>query len=308
MNWKINSILFLLVLISCKEEQKNETNNEIKKLESSYLIEANILKDIVNQPNIKVIDFRKKDIYNNEHIEGAVNIWRRDIEDASYDYGGIMASQTQIETLFGKLGIKTDDTLVIYDDIGLCDASRLWWLLQNYNFDNVKMLHGGITSWKAIGGKVTKQSTIINNTIFKLPETSGMKYFVSKESVLDAIKNKVVILDTRTPDEFSGKRQKKGAAKGGRIPTSIHIDWAEAVDYKGDKRLKTIENLKQIYNKLNIKKNDPIIVYCHSGVRSSHTTFVLTQLLGYTNVKNYDGSWTEWSHFNHLPFETNNKL
>ena len=102
---------------------------------------------------------------------------------------------------------------------------------------------------------------------------------------------------------FLVKDKKKGAAKGGRIPKSVHIDWAEAFNYSGDKRIKPVEELKIIYNKLNIKKNDPIIVYCHSGVRSAHTTFVLTQLLGYKNVKNYDGSWTEWSYFNDLPFK-----
>ena len=102
---------------------------------------------------------------------------------------------------------------------------------------------------------------------------------------------------------LKGKQQKTGAAKAGRIPNSVCIDWSLAIHYNDDKKIKSIEELEQVYSVLGISKSDPIIVYCHSGVRSAHTTFILTQLLGYKNVKNYDGSWTEWSHFNDLPTE-----
>ena len=297
MNWRI-SILFIVVIIaSCKTDKGPDKAIA----EASYLIEAEQLKAIINEPNIKIIDFRKNALYKNEHIAGASNIWRTDIEDPSFNYSGMMAPKAQIEQLFGKLGIKTNDTLIIYDDNGLCDASRLWWILQNYDFTNVKLLHGGLRSWKAINGEISNETPRVNETVFKLNKNSKMRYYVSKEQLLEALNSNVVILDTRTTDEFSGKRQKKGASKGGRIPNSIHIDWAEAVNYNGDKRFKTLKELEIIYNTLKIKRNDPIILYCHSGVRSAHTTFVLTQLLGYKNVKNYDGSWTEWSHFNDLP-------
>ncbi len=300
MNWRINIILFLLIISACK----NEKALDLDEVEETYLIEADELKSIAKQPNIKIIDFRKKESYENEHIVGALNIWRSDIEDTSYPYKGIMASKTQIEALFEKLGIKTNDTIIVYDDNGLCEASRLWWVLQNYNFKNIKMLHGGITGWKANSGLVTTQIPKVDASVFKLAEHSKMQYYVSKEQVTKALSTNVVILDTRTSDEFSGKWQKKGASKGGRIPNSIHIDWAEAINYSGNKHLKSLTELEHVYSQLNIKKNDSIILYCHSGVRSAHTTFVLTQLLGYKNVKNYDGSWTEWSYFNDLPVES----
>jgi len=295
-------MLFLLIISACKHEKAND----FEKVEATYLIEANELKGIAQQPNIKIIDFRKKEIYENEHIVGALNIWRTDIEDSSYPYSGIMASKTQIESLFGQLGITTDDTLIVYDDNGLCEASRLWWILQNYDFKNIKLLHGGISEWKSNNGQVTTEIPKVNTAIFKLNKDPKMQYYVSKEQVSDALNSNVVILDTRTSEEFSGKRQKKGATKAGRIPNSIHIDWAEAINYNGNKHLKSLKELEIIYSELNIKKNDSIIVYCHSGVRSAHTTFVLTQLLGYKHVKNYDGSWTEWSYFNDLPINGNN--
>ena len=295
-------MLFLLIISACKHEKAND----FEKVEATYLIEANELKGIAQQPNIKIIDFRKKEIYENEHIVGALNIWRTDIEDSSYPYSGIMASKTQIESLFGQLGITTDDTLIVYDDNGLCEASRLWWILQNYDFKNIKLLHGGISEWKSNNGQVTTEIPKVNTAIFKLNKDPKMQYYVSKEQVSDALNSNVVILDTRTSEEFSGKRQKKGATKAGRIPNSIHIDWAQTINYNGNKHLKSLKELEIIYSELNIKKNDSIIVYCHSGVRSAHTTFVLTQLLGYKHVKNYDGSWTEWSYFNDLPINGNN--
>ena len=298
MNWRISSIALVIFFIACKQEKPLTTN---KTVASHYLIEAEALKTIITNPHIKIIDFRKKEFYDHEHIIGALNIWRTDIEDGSYEYNGMMANKAQIEILFGRLGIESNDTLIIYDDNGLCDSARLWWLLQNYDFTNVKLLHGGLKSWKAINGEVSNETSIVNKTIFKLTENPKMHYYVSKEGLQKALQTNTLILDTRTTDEFSGKRQKKGAMKGGRIPNSMHIDWVEAINYNGDKRLKTITDLEAIYGKLN--KNDSIIVYCHSGVRSAHTTFVLTQLLGYKNVKNYDGSWTEWSYFDDLPFE-----
>jgi thiosulfate/3-mercaptopyruvate sulfurtransferase len=167
----------------------------------------------------------------------------------------------------------------------------------------VKLLNGGFLAWKTIEGEIDNLKPTVTVSSFKLYENPSMKYYVSKEEMLSAVKNNTFILDTRTTNEFTGKRHKKGAFKGGRIPNSKLIDWADAVEYHDTKKFKSKEQLNQIYNRLKLSKEDEIIVYCHSGVRSAHTTFVLTQLLGYKNVKNYDGSWTEWSYFNDLPFK-----
>ncbi|WP_051931160.1 sulfurtransferase [Gillisia sp. Hel_I_29] len=315
MIWRISLLCCLLAFSSCKEEKKNKvevTKNEEVNLNISdkddskinYLIEVDELLKIANEPNIKILDFRKSEIYANEHIEGAMNIWRTDIEDASYSYRGMMAGKKQMETLFSSLGIDSNDILIIYDDNGLVDSTRLWWILQNYDFTNVRLLHGGITAWKAQNGNVSSEiPVVINKSVFKLSNTPSMKYYGSKEEMKQAVNNNTLIIDARTDDEYSGKRQKEGAAKGGRIPNSKSIDWAKSVNYNGDKKMKSTEDLVQIYSELGALKNDKIIAYCHSGVRSAHTIFVLTQLLGYKNVKNYDGSWTEWSQFDDLSFD-----
>ncbi len=299
MKLRISSVFIILFFFACQQERKKTIQEEIA---INYLIEIADFQKIAENDHIKIIDFRKPQFYVQGHIPGAVNIWRSDIENPNFQYGGMMPSKEMIEQLFSNLGIRNNDILIIYDDNGLCDASRLWWILQNYDFNNVLMLHGGFSEWKKSGGITTDTKSESIKSNFKLTKNPSMKFLASKEDVLKSIENNL-ILDARTADEYSGKRQKKGSLKGGRIPKSLWMDWTSAIDYHGDKKLKSKKDLDSIYGSLIGSKKDTIIVYCHSGVRSAHTTFVLTQLLGYEHVKNYDGSWTEWSHFNDYPFE-----
>ena len=154
-----------------------------------------------------------------------------------------------------------------------------------------------------MGGELTTEATITQASEFKLPEISPMSLYVSKEEMLIFVNeiNAPVIFDTRTVNEYSGAQQKSGAKTAGRIPGSLLMDWANCVNYSGDKKFKSIKELEKIYAQVIPDKNQAVVAYCHSGVRSAHTTFVLTELLGYKNVKNYDGSWTEWSHFENYP-------
>jgi len=138
---------------------------------------------------------------------------------------------------------------------------------------------------------------------FTFDTSISNEYVIKKEALKSLISEKeLVLVDTRTADEFSGKRIKSGAKRAGRIPNSHHIDWMKAMDMKQQK-FKSRNQLEEIYAQLGTSKDKTIVTYCHTGVRSAHTTFVLTQLLGYTNVKNYDGSWSEWSYFQNLPIE-----
>jgi thiosulfate/3-mercaptopyruvate sulfurtransferase len=295
MRSKISYILILLCVFSCKKHQ-----NDIAPI--NYLIEFDEFQQIANNPTTKVIDFRKPQQYADGHLPNAINIWRSAIEDTSYPYKGMMAPKKTIEILFSSLGITPGDLLVVYDDNGLCDAARFWWVLQQFGHTNVRLLHGGYSGWKQNNYTITTELPNYPNTSFSFKNKVNSQLYINKEKVVNSLEN-VTILDTRTPDEYSGKRQKKGAFKGGRIPKSIAVDWTSAIDYHGTKKIKSIAELEKIYSAHISSKKDPVIVYCHSGVRSAHTIFVLTQLLGYENVRNYDGSWTEWSYFDNLPFE-----
>lgn len=291
MNLKISTFLCCLILcISCS--QKQDAKN--------YLIELDAFERLSKLKSTKIIDFRKSKNYQEGHLKNAINIWRSDIEDSTFPFGGMKASKKQLEALFGKLGIRTDDTLLIYDDKGLCDAARLWWVLQYYNFSNVKLLNGGITTLKNAAIPFTNTSTKFAPSVFQF-KGHNTKLFASKEQVELAIAKKAIIIDTRTADEYVGNYIKKGAFRAGRIPSSKLFDWAEAINFNGDHKMKSKAELEMIYSTISQDKNAPIFVYCHSGVRSAHTTFVLTQILGFTTVLNYDGSWTEWSYHKELP-------
>lgn len=303
--------LLLLLCFSCQESTPVD-NAKMESQEymstSPFLIEAAEVDSIVGKPGYKLIDFRKRAEYEQGHIPGAIHIWRDDLEDSTFAYSGMMPSRKQLETLMGQHGIATEDCLVIYDDNGMCNSARLWWIFQNYDHDKVRLLHGGIQSWNDMNGELSTEEPLYPPAKFVLNSAPSMKFHLDMEQVRAAADRDFFLLDTRTADEFSGKRQKRGASRAGHIPGSVHIDWAEAINYNTDMKLKGLKELREVYSALPSDVEAPIIVYCHSGVRSAHTTFVLTYVLGYQNVRNYDGSWTEWSHLERLPIEADSTL
>lgn len=314
MNWRTSFfVAMLLALVSCQNTshqstQAQESDPAVKENDYysvAHITEARELQEVLNEPNIKVVHFGREKEYNQGHIEGSVNIWRSDIEDASFPYKGMMCSKSQLEELFGAKGIKNTDTVIVYDNVASCDAARLWWVLKNYGFENLKILNGGLSAWTEAAGQLTTEPTISKPTEFTLPEESPMSLYVNKEQMLTFVEesNPPVIFDTRTQNEYTGVQQKSGAKSAGRIPGSLHKDWADCVNYSGDKKFKGVNELEKIYSALIPDKNQAVVAYCHTGVRSAHTIFVLTELLGYKNVKNYDGSWTEWSNFENYPKE-----
>lgn len=161
-----------------------------------------------------------------------------------------------------------------------------------------------------MSGQLSTSMQTKEQSNFKFHSKNRTSFYITKEELSKATKNNSdwTLIDTRTHDEFTGKRQKLGASMAGRIPNSSFIDWSEAVDYDDTMKFRSLEELEQLYKKLSVSKNDTIVTYCHSGVRSAHTTFVLTQLLGYNNVKNYDGSWVEWSYYKDLPIKKDSSI
>lgn len=307
MSWK-NSLFILLsvaVFFSCKDKPSTDISETAT--DRKHLIPHNSPLLQTGDPSIVLVDFRKPEAYLTSHIPGAIQLYRNDFQDTTLPYPGMRIDKKMTAERLGKAGITEKHTIVVYDDKGSPDASRFWWLLNLYNFDQVYLLDGGITHWKNTGGKTSSVISEIKPAIFHFSEGPERALLIEKEELLKLIssdKSEVVVLDARSWDEYSGRSLKEGAKKAGRIPKSIHIDWAEAIDFGNSHTFKPKDQLEKIYAKLGASREDTIVVYCHSGVRSSHTTFVLTQLLDYKNVLNYDGSWVEWSYDDELPYET----
>lgn len=300
MNWKVNVLFAALLMFaqSCQQQAEQETQKELSYAHPESIIEVDDLKN--NLESYVLVDLRKSEEYTAGHLPNARQVWRSDITDTAYTYGGMMPSKEHLEKLLGSLGITPKDTVVIYDDKAECDAARLWWILKIYGHDHVKLLNGGLIAWKEAGEITTTGSAEIEQTVYHFSGTADSSIHTDMNVVAMLIEDaeKTVLLDTRSHGEFSGETHKNGAARGGNIPSSINLDWAVAVDFNGNHKFRSAKELKSTYEGIGIDSQTSIVTYCHSGVRSAHTLFVLTQLLGYENVRNYDGSWIEWSHLN----------
>ncbi|MCY6355773.1 sulfurtransferase [Clostridium sp. ZS2-4] len=295
-----------------------KTSKELNKQEIKYdayanknvIISALQAKEMIDKgENIAVIDIRKSIDYNLGHIPTALNVWRPDYGSENYPYGGMRGEKEKVEKLLGSLGIDNDTFILLYDGKGDYDAARLWWILDMYGHDKVALIDGGINGWKASGLETVTAEPEINAKEYKFKGKVDESKLATIEDVKAAINDpNTIILDTRSIEEFTGKTLLKGAYRKGRIPSSVWLEYKEAINIGDgkDTTFKSVEELKKIYESKGITPDKTIIVYCQSAVRSAHTTFVLTQLLGYENVKNYDGSWIEWSYNEDLDIETGN--
>ncbi|WP_069650267.1 sulfurtransferase [Caloranaerobacter ferrireducens] len=319
---KVTSIALIVIVVGVLvwyfgfQGPNVKTSDELIKQEGKYaeyanpevIVSALKAKEIIdNNKNVVVIDIRKSPEYLLGHIPGAVNIWRPDYESENYPFGGMRAEKEKVEKLLGSLGIDNDTFILLYDGKGDYDAARLWWILDMYGHEKMALIDGGIDGWKAAGLELTTAKPEITPKEYKFKGKVDESKLATLEDVKAAMNDpNVIILDTRSIKEFTGETLKKGAYRKGRIPTSVWIEYKEAINVgEGeDKTFKTVEELKKIYESKGITPDKTIIAYCQSAVRSAHTTFVLTQLLGYENVKNYDGSWIEWSYNKDLPIET----
>jgi thiosulfate/3-mercaptopyruvate sulfurtransferase len=277
---------------------------------SSLLLSVAEVKARLAKANtIKILEISKADKYAQGHLSGAMNLWRGDYENhTDYPYSGMMASREQMAELLGKQGITAETDIVLYDTNGSVDAMRVLWILRNYGHPTVFVINGGKTAWKLAGYPLSTEQVLPGEaTVYRFPEPANTDKVATMEDVLAALTDtNTILLDTREPEEFFGKPYihngkllyyKAGAYASGCIPGAVYMNWSDAVDLEGDHCFKSIAMLRYNVAKKGLNPNKKIITYCQSGVRSAHTTFVLSELLGFPNVKNYDGSWVEWTYY-----------
>jgi len=287
-------------------EQESAVDTIVYKIEdeSPYLLTIEEAKEASSDTSFVFIDLRKADEYRTGHIANARAVWRSDIQNLSLPYGGMRAEKQPLEELLGSLGIGTNNKIIVYDEKGNVDAARLWWMLHLYGHDQAYLFNGGLTAWKGAGYNLDTTAQSFSKRQFEFSDTPKNEWLASKEDILEMqSQGKGFILDTRSEKEFTGEEMKNGAFRAGHIPSAVWVDYCKALYYDGNQEFRNLGELEELYASAGLTKDAPIIVYCQSGVRSAHTTFVLRELLGYTNVKNYDGSWIEWSYFEELPIE-----
>ena len=245
------------------------------------------------------------DLYDEGHIPAAVKLhWKDDLQDP---IERDLVDKETFERLLGGRGIGNDTTLVLYGDKNNWFAAYAYWYVKTYGHADVRILNGGRQKWIDEGRELTTD----------LPSPTPATYTATdRDEEIRAYRDQVrewlgqdgrALVDVRSPGEYSGDLiappgyEQEGAQRGGHIPTAASIPWATAV--KDDGTFKSADELGELYAGKGITPDKEIVAYCRIGERSAHTWFVLRELLGYENVRNYDGSWTEWGNLVDVPIE-----
>ncbi|BBX86058.1 sulfurtransferase [Mycolicibacterium aubagnense] len=240
------------------------------------------------------------------HIPGAVKLdWRDDLQDSvKRDF----VDQQQFSKLLSDKGISNDDTVILYGGNNNWFAAYAYWYFKLYGHDDVKLLDGGRKRWELDDRPLVKDATVRPATSYEAkPIDNTIRAF--RDEVIAAINTKNLV-DVRSPDEFSGKilapahLPQEQSQRPGHVPSAINVPWSRAANDDGT--FKSDEELAKIYADAGLDGEKETIAYCRIGERSSHTWFVLQELLGHRNVKNYDGSWTEYGSLVGAPIELGN--
>ncbi len=245
-------------------------------------------------------------LYMTGHIPGAAHIdWIRDLNDAiRRDY----LDPNQFADLMGKNGIGRDTTVVFYGDKNNWWATYAFWVFKLFGHPDCRVMDGGRKKWVDEGREMTKDVPSFTAVDYPVQQRADYKIRAFRDQVLDHIKADQPLVDVRSPQEFSGEllhmpgSPQEGALRGGHIKGAANVPWSRAVAEDGT--FKTADELRAIYEgEKGLSSDQTVIAYCRIGERSSHSWFVLTYLLGYDNVRNYDGSWTEWGNLVGVPIE-----
>ena len=259
-----------------------------------------------NLIKIVEVDYDPENAYRQGHIQNASLIWwKRDINDpVTRD----IINKSQFEELMSRNGIMPDSEVILYGDFNNWFAAFVFWIFKYYGHEKVKIMNGGRKKWEMEKKPYTKEELQIQKTKYvSKPPNEGMRAYLF--DVRRAIgKTDTVLVDVRSPKEFSGEitappeYPMEHAQRGGHIPRAHNIPWATAVN-DIDGTFKTVDELKKNYEPKGVTPDKDVICYCRIGERSSHSWFVLKYLLGYPQVRNYDGSWTEWGNMIGNPIE-----
>jgi thiosulfate/3-mercaptopyruvate sulfurtransferase len=272
---------------------------------NDVLVDTQWVQDHFDDPSIRIVEVDENPaLYAEAHIPGAIGFdWKKDLQDqVKRDFLG----PEEFGALFGSRGISNDHTVVLYGDRNNWFAAYTYWFLKYYGHDAVKLVNGPREKWIAEDRPTTTEVPSHAPAAFTAkPGDEAIR--AKRDEVLAALSTATKLVDVRSPQEYSGELiampgyEQEGAQRAGHIPGAASVPWAQAV--REDGTFKPADELRELYGGKGVLNGEPIIAYCRIGERSAHTWFVLHELLGKSDVKNYDGSWTEWGNLVNVPIE-----
>ncbi len=275
---------------------------------SDVLVSTDWVAARLHDASVRIIESNEDVLlYPSGHVPGAVQVdWTLDLNDPiRRDY----LSRAAFAALASRIGITPETTVVFYGDKNNWWACYAFWVFQLFGHTAARIMDGGRLKWEKEGRPMTREAPAYPATTYQARERQDGPHRAFRNEVLGHIRVKGQLVDVRSPQEYSGERlhmpdyPNEGALRGGHIPGAKSVPWARAIDAE-DGTFKTAEELREIYvNEQALTPSEPTIAYCRIGERSSHTWFVLKYLLGFANVRNYDGSWTEWGNMVGVPIE-----
>ena len=270
------------------------------------LVDTQWVEDHLDDPSVKIVEVDENPaLYAEAHIPGAIGFdWKKDLQDqVKRDFLG----PEEFGELMGSRGISNDHTVLLYGDRNNWFAAYTYWYFRYYGHDNVKLINGPREKWIAEDRPTSTDVPSYPETTFQA-NAGDDAIRAMRDEVLSALDSQTNLVDVRSPQEFSGELiamagyEQEGAQRAGHIPGAASVPWAQAVNEDGT--FKSEEELRALYTEKGVLGDEePVIAYCRIGERSAHTWFVLHELLGEGNVKNYDGSWTEWGNLVDVPIE-----
>ena len=272
------------------------------------LVSTDWVAEHMKDPGVRIIESNEDPLlYPSKHIPGAVQVdWAVDLNDpVRRDY----LDRASFSKLMARIGVTPMTTVVFYGDKSNWWACYAFWVFQLFGHTAAKVMDGGRLKWEQEGRPMTREVPKLTPSVYAAPPRDDRSIRSFRDEVLAHMKAGKPLVDVRSPQEFSGERThmaeypQEGVLRGGHIPGAKSVPWARASN-AADGTFKTAEELRAIYQEeQGLAPEEDVVAYCRIGERSSHTWFVLTYLLGFPRVKNYDGSWTEWGNSVGLPIE-----